>query len=410
MAKRRVMQAFKLNEISAVDHPAQEHALAAIIKRAGDDVTKRDLIAQEIVKRYIDPADGAISFADVLANSEEQARYNNAVGCWYEPAARTAINAMDTSIASILGDANLSVAAKQIQLRTTVEGFLNQINTKWPEIEAALSKAFEKSSEGDIMDKEELAKLQKSVKDLTEKVGTLTTDLASVTKERDALKADKDALAADAEMLKARAKMKDDEKEYMDNLADDEKKKAFVAMKSEERAAEIAKARSGDETVTIEGRTIRKSVVGADQFEIFKATAARIEKQDKEIASERDLRKNAEFTKVAEDKLGDLPGEITAKVAVLKALEPIPAEVRKTLDAMLDAGAKAIKSAFDRLGSGDGKGLSPSLQKARQAFEGKVSEIAKRDNISKTAAMSKARSEFPDEFKAYQGENTATAN
>ncbi len=43
-----------------------------------------------------------------------------------------------------------------------------------------------------------------------------------------------------------------------------------------------------------------------------------------------------------------------------------------------------------------------SISKAVQDFEIAVDEIVKRDGINRSAAMSKARTEHPDTFAAYQ--------
>jgi hypothetical protein len=62
--KRRIMRTFKLSEISAVDHPAQEDARATMIKRA----SYADLF------KDIDLSDGALGIAKAkprLATAEE---------------------------------------------------------------------------------------------------------------------------------------------------------------------------------------------------------------------------------------------------------------------------------------------------------------------------------------------------
>jgi hypothetical protein len=65
---------------------------------------------------------------------------------------------------------------------------------------------------------------------------------------------------------------------------------------------------------------------------------------------------------------------------------------------MLKAGNEAMKGAFAKIGH---KGQDKAAA-TPGTFEKRVDEISKRDAISRTEAMGKARKEFPDEFVAYQ--------
>ena len=96
---------------------------------------------------------------------------------------------------------------------------------------------------------------------------------------------------------------------------------------------------------------------------------------------------------------------------MLKTMEGMPEAIRKSFEKVLEQSEKLAKAGFDTIGSSDpGKNLNPSVAKAKTDFDAKVSEIAKRDSCSKQDAMSKARKEFPDLFKAYQGDEQQAAN
>lgn len=250
----------------------------------------------------------------------------------------------------------------------------------------------------DPLDEEDLNKGARNMPDdnkelegLQKQVAELTAKLEAATKAQ-----------SDAEFL---AKMDGKEKAWFETLSDDEKEKARKCS-PEERAAMMNKALASDEVVKIDGVEIRKSAVGDAQFTLLKQTSERMAAIEKSAAADREALAKATFEKRAEDEFGHLPGDKVAKGALLKAVNELPEEVRSTLDTMLKAGEKAIVSAFNSIGTrGD------LAKKAAGDFSKRVDEIAARDKINKTAALQKARKEYPEEFKVYQDlENGAGAN
>lgn len=97
-----------------------------------------------------------------------------------------------------------------------------------------------------------------------------------------------------------------------------------------------AVAKAEDEVLKVGDTEVRKSIVGAAQFSIFKAQEARIQKAE-------DDRELTVLTKRAEDEFGTLPGEPVAKAKVLKAVAAMPEEDRTALDIMLKAGEAALR-------------------------------------------------------------------
>jgi len=386
--QRRRMKAFKLNEISAVDRPAQEPALAAILKRKPADVV------DAVLKYWPSVGSGAKTFSELLTQEEEEKKLGEVM-----EVLGPAIYALEGSLRSIAADGNLDPNAKQTMMRTSVEEFMAIARTKWPEVEEELSKLIEQGA--NEMNKTadqlsaEVADLTKRLNDLAKSSGEKEALVAKSAKEAsDALK----AMTAERDTLKAIAALTDVEKAHYNALPDADKA-GFLAKAAPDRAADIAKAASGDETVVIAGRTIRKSVVGPDVFAVMKAQAEDIAKAQSDLAKERDLRETEALEKRAADELGNLPGETAVKAKVLKAIGGMDKATGDALAAMLKAGDAAIKGAFSTIGSRD------AAKAAARNFEKRVDEVrAANPRLSRTEALQKARTDFPDDFRAYQGD------
>jgi hypothetical protein len=333
----------KLDELSAVDDPAQEGARAVIWKRRAEST-----LADPIFK-YIDTADGARSFASVLEDSEKDRKHWAALDkIW------PAINAVTDSIRSIIGDSKIGWDAKQAMLRDSVENFLREVADKSPDIEAELLKYLEKGVS-------EMSDIQKQLDDANAELAKAKTDLAAAEKARDA----------------AIAKSADSEKEKKDA----------------EDALEEMKKRGEDEILKVGDTEIRKSVAGEAQFAILKAQQAQIEKQQDTIAMQ-------SFEKRAGDEFGAVVGTDVEKALILKAREVMTADAQKALDAIMTSAQKMAQAGFTETGHQDVNKIADA-QKARGDYMAKVNEIAKRDDIPQHAAMQKARGEYPELFKAY---------
>lgn len=411
---KRTMDKFQIVELSGVDRPAQTHAKMTLMKR--DDLIKGEDIHESFIKKWIDPADGAKPFQEVVQECLDDKKFYEAMGVVGED-----IYALETSLRSIAGDASMDGSAKESMMRNSVEEFMASMRGKMPEVTEALSKVLthEAVSKGDHHmpgeNENTVEALTKQVADLTkrleaaEKVSKDANAASEMQKQLDEVSAERDALKAESDARKAFedsvAKMSDEEKAYMREL-DEEKQKAFAAATKEERNKMLSAkkaAEKDDEVIKVEGvGEIRKSAVGEAQFSIFKVQQERLEKQDEDLRKERERREEVEYTKRATDNYPNLPGEAIEKARVLRAIDALPDEaVRKSMASMLEAGEKAIKAAFDSLGTKDGG----DVEKSAETFSKRVDDIAKRDNISKMEAMQKARVEYPDEFKAFQQAN-----
>ena len=345
MGKRRIMHSFRLDKIAAVDFPCQEHATMAIAKRAHALTGS----AIEILK-FCEGEDGAKSFSELFADREKRDRYWEArEELW------PAMDSVSSSINSIIADMNISTDQKAGMIRQSVEDFLAVVREKMPEVEAEIAKAL-----GDCADegktgsetmteletaKARIAELEKANGELTTEVTTLKGQVETVT----------------AEVTKSKGEL-----------------------------ADIAK-RASDETLTVGETTVAKSAVGEATFAILKAQQAELTKAQETAAM-------VGFEKRADDELGSLIGTTKAKASILKAMAGMPDDARAALDTILKAANATFEKAMDRFGAtGENK---VDITKASTDFNGKVSEIAKRDNCGRAMAMSKAKAENPELFAA----------
>ena len=137
------------------------------------------------------------------------------------------------------------------------------------------------------------------------------------------------------------ALLSDVEKIHLQAL-DAEAQEDFLNSTPGERTQQIARAASADEVLELPGgRTVRKSIVGDEQFAAFQDMAKEVAEGREEARLEKDKRETAEFNKLAEDVFGTLPGETMAKGQALKSMQGLPDAERTTIEAMLKAGEAA---------------------------------------------------------------------
>src|SRR3990172_3527221 len=318
---------------------------------------------------------------------------------------------METSLRSIAGDPVTPPETKLTMARNTVEDFMSVIRRMWSEADMVMMSALGKSTE-EIEDmakvltteqmKVQISDLEKKLEDLT-KASTDAGVAAELTTQVESLTAKVEELTTSLEVETAKASMNDQEKAYMSSLGREEQK-AFRGLSAGDRKKKMGKA-ADDETLTDQNSTIRKSSVGDEMFAILKAQSEEIESAVKSAATEKAARQMGEYEKVAKAAYTNLPGTDIEKAHVLKGIESLSEDVQASIVKMLAAGEGAIKSAFTRLGDGGGEdiGRQSGLRKgASHPFMGKVREIQKRDSLGHAAAMTKARTEYPDEFAAYR--------
>lgn len=335
--KRRILRELNLTKIAAVDQPCNEHAQMTIMKRddsAGDDP-------------LLEKKDLNLSGTDA-----------------------------GDKTGSNTGEEPMTAAEKK-----QIEDLEKQVT----DLTTKLTKVTEDSG-----DAKKMAELQDELTAATAKAEEAAAKVEKA--EADAAEA---AKAAAAELVKA--SMSDVEKDYFATL-DKAGKDKFMDMDEEDRKKESKKSLDNDEVLEVAGRSIRKSIVGDDQFAVIKHQQEESVQLNKALTEERDRRVTVELTKKAETDLSHMPGTTEEKVAALKVLGDMDAEARKALETMLAAGDKAVSAAFKTIGHGDGSKGDPDAA----AFSKRISEVKKRDECTQNEALAKAREEFPEEFKAYQ--------
>lgn len=242
------------------------------------------------------------------------------------------------------------------------------------------------SDDDEDCEDDDMDKKAKVAKEAAEKVEADKVAKEKVAKEA-ADKAEAEKVAKEAADKATKAKKKDDAKEGDDDEDDDSWSKKGLKKGEEE------------ETLSVGDKTIAKSTVGSEVFAFMKAQQEQIAKDGDEIKKERDLRETAQFEKRADETYKHVPGTVAERGEVLKTISKMDKKLQKSFEAILNASEKLAKAAFEMTGSNGG---SEELRKTAKAFESKVQDIKKRDECTPTEAMTKARQEDPEGFKAYQ--------
>lgn len=447
---KKIIKELTLNEISGVDRPAQPTARMAIMKR--------DTSVEEIAKGYIE--NGIVttkSFSELLAQKEDTKRIWEAREEIYP-----LFDALNDAVSSILVNRNNSVEMKQTLVEASVNDFLDAVREKIPDVEMELNKFMTEEITKRSFTADERKKLAETgaampdgsfpivttadlknaiasygraanqeaarkhiisrarslgavselpeswgVKKNAEDLGNSTTDNngdnpMSDAKTVEELQKNLDELTeklAEAETL---AKMSDAEKAYMDKMSAKDKP-AFMAMSAADRAKKIAAVAKNDETVEVAGQTISKSEVGDKQFAIFKAQADELAEIRKQAKADREAVETAKLEKRATEELPNLPGEVSVKARVLKAIDGLSEDDRKAASQMLKSANEVLAKSMETIGRGSDKSDGSAIAE----IEKKAEEIAKRDGIGKAAAIAKAWTENPALYEQYEAEQAA---
>jgi hypothetical protein len=328
-----------LQELSLVDEPANKASKVSLFKRDDSLVLLKAVAAMSDTSIDPDDDEGPKSFADLIAENEEQARRWEA-----DDVLRPLFNAIQESLRSIAADGDMDSAAKADAMKLSIMQFLDAAVAAVPEVEQELVKALAKNpaTAGFIS----AGKFKKSG-DQPVRTGdkTMTDEKQKV--------ADLEKKVAD---LTKAAMSKDDQiKEAQEELAEAKAKLAELT-----KSVEAGKT---DEVIKVGDTEIRKSVVGES---VFKAMAA----QQTQIEKQRDDLEIKDLTKRAETEFANLPGEPVAKAKVLRAVTKMPEADRVTLEAMLKSGNEALKSSLTEIGKGgSGGGDEIDIEKSAKAYQ-----------------------------------------
>jgi hypothetical protein len=282
----------------------------------------------------------------------------------------------------------------EVEKVAELEGQVTDMEAQIADLTKKLEKATAAAEGGEGNDGA-AAEFQAQLDEATQSVEQAHGLIEKLTKERD------DLLAI--------SKLTKEEKDYCDGMSPEDKS-AWLAKAPEDRQKDMKKRAESDEVVTIEGQEIRKSAVGEATFNVLKAQSDRIAKSEENLKIEKEAREKVELEKRAEA-YTHVIGSVEERGKMLGAIEKMADDLKKSFMKVFEQAEKLAKAGFDRVGVGAGEDPSKnaSIQKAARDFDGKVNEIKKRDNCTRTEAFSKARKEHPELFKSYQGEDGEAA-
>ena len=290
----------------------------------------------EVILKFLEEP---VSFKESLDNFKGNERLNEV---------REELNplfwALQDSITSLYRDLTLSEDIRQEKIKQYVSDFLYSVSEISSDLEEELIKELAGSS-GEQHNPDEVTMSE----DMTKKVAELEKSLSETKAELD--KAYKDM-----------AEMK----------AMEEKKKKMDEMKK------------NDETIEVSGQKISKSVVGDEQFAVLKALGDEIKKA-------RDEAETAKLEKRAAEDFKHLPGTVAEVAKMLKAIGSMEPEVAKSFEAVLKSVEEKNSEAFKTVGKS-----SRGNEEVAKSFDEKISDIQKRDKVSKSRAMEIAAQEYPE--------------
>ena len=360
--KKRRMTKFVINELSAVDFPAQEGARALILKR------------RDVDKHYCGDCDE--ERAIVLLTSAEDGHTH---ALWIHLSTRGG----ETSY-GLIPDADTSHDHPWIldgTGRITIGENNGHAHTVDPQ------QIFEMIMNKDIQKRAVLVSSARLWDDYAIKFtgGSKEPDpedtMPEPTKEELAIKAAADSEAKlttlEGKLVRAGqlAELTDVQKVHLNSL-DEAGQTEYLGKSAEEREAVITKSADDDPVVYTDGN--------GDDF--HKSDDPRLVRMAKERDSDRKrlakteaLREQDTLEKRADSDLPNLPGDTKVRAAVLKAVDGIEdEELRKAAHESVQAGDKAIKAAFQNLG-GAGGGASDAGD-AEAELERLAKERAKKEN------------------------------
>lgn len=333
--KRRIMNALKINEISMVDVPAQEGAVAVIMKRKGEpgydpnnkDPRKRGRAPDENFDKtaaLTSPEDG---HSHLLVLDGGHGDFNSGETSWVDGHVHPWVRAAGGEI--IIGTSHSPDGDAHIH-RVAVTSKSEEENA---------------GKAGDVVGQQEDTTMTDKTKKAADETATVE-ELQAQLAHANLMGSLSDAEKAHYEALKA--------------LGDEAEAKAFLSKSTDERdeilKAEIKKAEKHAkdedpvEYTTLDGIELRKSAGAA-----FIAMAKSNDDLRKRLDKSESAREQDTFEKRAEDELSHLPGTAKERAALLKATEGIEDEdMRKAAMNALKAQNTALSTAFVKVGHGGG--------------------------------------------------------
>lgn len=377
---KRVMKEMYLEEISAVDRPAQAGARATIMKRAPKLEPEEGESKEMFVARVMASEEMQVDFLDQVQ------RLAAAEAMWGE---RTAKRIALTN----------AVAGHSHSLLTNLEGGeVNRGKTSWAEghdhdwimDEAGniligdsmghnhgLAALVMKQDGGGALATLVVEKIASATKaaDSGNKESPMTPEeKAAVEKAQNDAKAAQQVLEKRLARAEKLSELNDAQRALFVKMSA-EQQDEFLALKPEDRQAQVTKVADENPVVeTIDGMSFRKN---DDPRLLAMAKSARKDRDERETAQK--ALKAEGLRKRAED-LSHLPGDVDTRIALLEAVDTIPVEKREKVLEILKSHDAGLAAAFAKQGAkGSPKDGTP---------EAKIEAIAKslRDKNPKLSA------------------------
>ena len=340
--KRNIMREFRIDEISGVDHPAQEGARVAIMKRdAGGPRT----VDRTTEKRL----------ADLLTSEEEG--HQHGVSIWRgDGEMRVEVQYSSGELEDGAHDHPIARDPDGQYVLGVVAGHNHTINQEamGRAVLALMTKTTADTGEGGEMSEE-----QKTETDVT-------------------------ALQKQLDRANAVIALRADERAHYDGLDDEAARHAFVGKSTDERQREVQAAaqnvQAADPVVytTGDGIELRKSA-----GEALIAMAKKNDAIAKENATLRADREQAALEKRAEAELSHLPGDVKTRAAMLRAIDAINDDAqREAAHSALKANNAAMSTAFETHGHNG----QAELGDAEDGLEKLAKAYAEKHSVSHEAA------------------------
>lgn len=393
--KRRKMKKFEINEISAVDRPAQSSALAVIMKRDNGEVEKAGDLVDALTSTNedhqhgisVEESDGdlwimvhyATGDSDgmgghdhkVVVNASGEMVVSENMGHSHELDMDMLRNLLFSRLAN-KREGEMQLPDINNILDMTKALGLAQENGENKELATHIVKRAEALGMMDLVGDE----ITSILKDAADNGGGQDTGDDNMSKTDNA--ANDTAVVELQKKLNvalAIAALNDIQKAHYETL-DETAQEAFLAKSSDERDADITLSKSADAVVykSLDGEEFRKS----DDPRLV-AMVKRADAQSKALEKAAEREAENDLRKRAEDELSSLPGDTDTHVALLKAVDGIADEaVRKSAMEVLKSKNQAASAAFTTVGTtevskaaaGEAHDELDRMAKAHQAKEG----------------------------------------
>lgn len=342
--RKRIMKEFRIDEISAVDRPAQPTAKATIMKRKHTSKEEDELPEDDEIEDGKAKPKGKKKkpFGKRGVITAENNGHSHLISISDERGDTTSGHTSGTEMSQASGGPGIhhshpwTLTPLGEFVIGTAEGHSHTVQT------STLSK--DKDGMPDPSES------QNSSGDSADLVGTVhkedsMSDTNDQTAELEAVAKQLDEVTKRADRAESISELSDAQKGIFKGL-DAEGQVGFLAMTADQRDAEVAKASEADAVVykSESGEEFRKS----DDPRLV-AMAKRDDEKSAQITKMVQGAVDADLVKRAGE-LAHLPGDVAARVSILKGIDMLPEGEREGATAILKAQNEALAKAFERTG------------------------------------------------------------